>query len=185
MLIYIILIIFILAILFVYKYRDIVSDFNSVLLRIHHGENEIDELLNKKADLLDIICEEINNLNDNTVFSSVKKLMKKNLNVIKLDKDLSTLYYELKEYLLVNKTFIPEDELKKNIDELAIIDLDLEATKTYYNDNSSIFNEMIDTFPSKIIAKRKGYDYKNLYTFSEEELFEILKNDKKKEIKNI
>jgi len=176
---YIILIIVVLLILIVYKYRNIVSDYNSVLVRIHHGENEIDELLHKKADLLDKICESINNINDNRVFSSVNKVMKKNIDTMKLDKDLAEISLELKEYLLVNKSFIPEDELKNNLDELIELDLNLEATKVYYNDNSTIFNEFIEKFPSKIIAKKKGYDYKNLYTFKEEQLFEILKKDNK------
>lgn len=177
---YIVLILVILIILVIYKYKDMVSDYNSVLIRIHHGENEIDELLNKKADLLDEICESINNINDNRVFSSVKKVIKKNLDTMKLDKDLSEIGLELKEYLLVNKAFIPDEELKKKLDDLVELDLNLEATKVYYNDNSTTFNELIEKFPSKIIAKRKGYDFKNLYTFKEEQLFEILKKDNKK-----
>ena len=183
---YIILIVFILGILVINKFRAITLEFNSVLSKIHHGENEIDELLNKKANLLDEICEEINNLNDNKVFSSVQKVMQKNLDSFKLDRDLAEIYCELKEYLLVNKSFVPEEDVKKKIDELASLELDLEATKTFYNDNSSVFNELLDKFPSKVVANRKGYDTKNLYTFSEEEFFEILKKDKKKkkEIKN-
>lgn len=177
---YIVLVIVILLIIFIYKYKEIISNFNSVLARVHHGENEIDELLNKKADLLDEICEAINNINDNRVFSSVKKVMKKNIDTLKLDKDLAEIHLELKEYLLVNKAFVPEEKLKKKIDELNELELDLEATKVFYNDNSTIFNELLEKFPSKNIGKRKGYDFKNLYTFKEEELFEILKKDNKK-----
>lgn len=177
---YIILIGVLLLILIIYKYIDISSTFSSVLMRIHRGENEIDELLNKKADLLDEIGEEINNLNDHKIFSSVKKAMKKNIDTIKLDRDLAEAYLELKEYLLVNKSFVPEEELKKKIDSLVTLDLDLDAIKNYYNDNSNIFNELLEKFPSKIIGKKKGYDTKNLYSFSKEEFFEILKKDKKK-----
>jgi len=177
---YIILIIVILLILFIYKYRDISSNFSSVLKRVHLGENEIDELLNKKANLLDEIGEEINNINDSKIFSSVKKAMKNNIDTIKLDHDLSEAYLELKEYLLVNRTFIPEEELQNKINLLAEIEIDLEATKSYYNDNSSIFNELLEKFPSSVVGKRKGYDTKNLYSFNQEELFEILKKDKKK-----
>lgn len=180
MIAYIALVIVIILIIIIYKYRDVVLDFNSVLKRVHLGENEIAEILNKKADLLDEICEAINNINDNRVFSSVKKVMKKNIDTLKLDKDLSEIYTELKEYLLVNKSFVPEEELKNKIEELNELEIDLEATKVFYNDNSNIFNELIDKFPSKMIAKKKGYDYKNLYTFNEEELFEILKKDNKK-----
>ena len=106
--------------------------------------------------------------------------MKKNIDTLKLDKDLSEIYLELKEYLLVNKSFIPEKELQNKIEELNELELNLEATKVFYNDNSIMFNELIEKFPSNIIARKKGYDFKNLYTFKEEELFEILKNDKKK-----
>ena len=87
---------------------------------------------------------------------------------------------ELKEYLLVNKTFIPEEELQKKINLLSEIEIDLEATKSYYNDNSGIFNELLEKFPSSVVGKRKGYDTKSLYSFNQEELFEILKKDKKK-----
>lgn len=177
---YLILILVIILFLIFNKFTDVTADFNSVLTRIHHGENEIDELLNKKATLLDEIFESINNINENPVFSSISKVMKKNLDARKLDLDLAEAYSELKEYLLVNKAFIPEDELKKKIDDLSILELNLEATKVFYNDNSKIFNKLIDNFPSKIIAKKKRYDYKNLYSFTKEEFFEILKKDKKK-----
>ena len=66
---------------------------------------------------------------------SVKKAMKKNIDTIKLDRDLAEAYLELKEYLLVNKSFVPEEELKKKIDSLVTLDLDLDAIKNYYNDN--------------------------------------------------
>jgi hypothetical protein len=178
MFLYIGLLIIILLILFIYKYRDISASFSAVLMRIHCGENEIDELLNKKATLLDDICEEINNINDNKIFSLVKKDSKKNIDSIKLDRDLSVLYLELKEYLLVNKSFIPEEELKNKIEKLSELEIDLEATKSYYNDNSMIFNDLLAKFPSKIIGKKKSYDSKNLYSFSKEEFFEILKKDK-------
>ena len=106
--------------------------------------------------------------------------MKKNIDTIKLDRDLAEAHLALKEYLLVNKTFIPEEELRNKINQLSELEIDLEATKTYYNDNSIIFNELLGNFSSKLIAKKKGYDIKNLYSFSKEEFFEILKKDNKK-----
>lgn len=160
--------------------KDVTRDFNSILVKIHDGENAIDELLNKKGTLLDEVCDGINEINDNKVFSSVKKITKKSIDSLKLDRELAEVYNELKEYLLVNKSFVPENELKEKIDELEQLEIDLEATKLFYNDNSNVFNELIEKFPSKIIARRKGYDFKFLYTFEEAEFFEILKKDKKK-----
>ena len=177
---YIILVLIVIVIFVIFKAKDITNDFNSVLVRIHDGENEIDELLKTKGTLLDEVCESINNLNDNTVFSSVKKITKKNIDSLKLDRELSEVYAELREYLLVKKSFVTENELKEKIEALEVLEVELEATKLFYNDNSNIFNELIEKFPSKIIAKRKGYDFKFLYTFEEAEFFEILKKDKKK-----
>ncbi len=177
---YILLLLVVLIIISIYKMKDVTRDFNSILVKIHDGENAIDELLNKKGTLLDEVCDGINEINDNKVFSSVKKITKKSIDSLKLDRELAEVYNELKEYLLVNKSFVPENELKEKIDELEQLEIDLEATKLFYNDNSNVFNELIEKFPSKIIARRKGYDFKFLYTFEEAEFFEILKKDKKK-----
>ena len=76
--------------------------------------------------------------------------------------------------------YIPDEVIGEKIKELEDIELDLEATKRFYNDNSNIFNDLIDRFPSKIIGRKRGYDFKYLYSFDKEELFEILKNNKKK-----
>ncbi len=178
---YIILLIVIITIIFIYKLKDVTKDFNSILVRIHDGENEIDELLNRKGNILNEVCEEINELNENRVFSSVAKITKKNIDSLKLDRELSEVYSELKEYLLVNKSFIPEEELKNKIDALEELETNLDATKLFYNDNSTIFNELLDKFPSSLVARKKGYDFKFLYTFEEDEFFEILKDKKKKE----
>lgn len=180
---YIILILIVICIISVYKYMSIKSEYNSILKCIHNGENEIDKMLIEKSELLDVICENINSLSENVVFSPISKLMKKNLDSYKLDRGLSEAYNELKEYLFVNKNYIPEDEIKEKIDRLHALELDLVATKKYYNDNSNSFNSMIESFPSSIVGKRKGYDFKFLYTFEEEQLFEILKKDNKKKIK--
>ena len=176
---YIILVLVIILVIVIYIFRDITETFNSILIKIHDGENSIDELLNRKGTLLEEVCESINEINDKKVFPSIKKIMDKSIDSLKLERSLADVYSELQEYLLVNKSFIPETELKKKIDELAEIELDLEATKMFYNANSDIFNDLIEKFPSRIIARKKGYDFKFLYTFEKEEFFEILKKDKK------
>ncbi len=161
--------------------HDVTNDFSSILIRIHDGENEVDELLNRKETLLDEVCEEINDINENRVFPSVKKLTKKNIDSLKLDRSLNEIYSELKEYLLVNKSFIPEADLQQKLDELKELEINLKATKLFYNNNSTIFNNLIEKFPASIIAKKKGYDFKFLYTFEKEEFFEILKDKNKKQ----
>ncbi len=178
---YIVLLIVVIIILIIYKYVSISVDYDIVLRKIHDGENEIDELLHKKAEIMKSIADNINSINDNSLFSDVDKILKKKRdNTLALDRDLGDYYHELKEYLLVNKSYIPDEIVGAKIKELESVELDLEATKRFYNDNSNIFNDLIDRFPSKIIAKKKGYDFKYLYSFDKEELFEILKSKNKK-----
>lgn len=174
---YVILFFVLLLIFIIFKYRDIISNYRFVLKRIHLGENELDELLNKKAILLEEICDYINNANDSKASFSIKKITQKNIDTIKLDKELAKSYLELKEYLIVNKAFIPDDDTKNKLERLCNLEIDLEATKSYYNDNCIIFNDLLDRFPYSFVGKRKGYENKNLYSFKKDEFFEILKND--------
>ena len=178
---YIVLFIFVIIVLIIYKFKSIGTDYDIVLRKIHDGENGIDELLQKKGEVMKKIVENINSINDNAVFPDIDKIIKKKSdNALALDRDLGGYYHELKEYLLVNKSYIPDEVIGEKIKELEEIELDLEATKRFYNDNSNIFNELIDKFPSKIVGRKRGYDFKYLYSFDKEELFEILKNNKTK-----
>lgn len=180
---YIVLIVFVLIVLIINKFKSISTDYNIVLDKIHLGENEIQNLLETKTNLMDEICEYINDMNENPVFSSIQKLSKKKYDTLNYDKDLSDIYNDLKEYLFVNKSFVPENEINDKIKELYKIEDDLIATKRFYNDNSEIFNDLIDHFPANIIARKKGYEYKYTYSFGEDEFFAILKENETKHTK--
>ncbi len=178
---YIILLLVVIVVLIIFKFKSIKQDFEIILTKIHDGENEIDELLNQKTNLMEDICENINSLSENPTFPSIKQLQKKKLDSISYDRDLNNYYSDLKEYLFVNKSYIPDEETQNKINTLNKVEMDLEATKKFYNDNSNDFNSLIDSFPAKIIARKKGYDFKFTYSFDKEEFFEILKqSDKKK-----
>ena len=71
------------------KYHNVMIPDNSLNLIIELSDKYIYDRNHpdKAIDLLDEVCESINNINDNRVFSSVKKVMKKNLDTMKLDKD--------------------------------------------------------------------------------------------------
>ena len=178
---YIVLLVFVIVVLIIYKFKSISADYDIVLKKIHDGENGIDELLKRKGEVMKSIVENINSINDNSVFPDIDKIIKKKSdNALALDRELGDYYHQLKEYLLVNKSYIPDEVIGGKIKELEDIELDLEATKRFYNDNSNIFNDLVDRFPSRIVARKRGYDFKYLYTFDKEEFFEILKNSQKK-----
>ena len=205
---YIVLLVFVIVVLIIYKFKSISADYDIVLKKIHDGENGIDELLKRKGEVMKSIVENINSINDNSVFPDIDKIIKVKEDMLmfnlkmkffncsfpqKREKVISKkqifrkkikkkifFYHQLKEYLLVNKSYIPDEVIGEKIKELEDIELDLEATKRFYNDNSNIFNDLVDRFPSRIVARKRGYDFKYLYTFDKEEFFEILKNSQKK-----
>ena len=60
---YIVLFIFVIIVLIIYKFKSIGTDYDIVLRKIHDGENGIDELLQKKGEVMKKIVENINSIN--------------------------------------------------------------------------------------------------------------------------
>ncbi len=175
---YLILLLVVIIIVIFLIFRNISLKFKEVLIKIDEGEENIDKEIEKKYELLNKICESINEINKTKVIKSLYKIKKKSSDNYKLDRDMADVYNELKEYLLANKSFVPDDENAKIINDLYDNEIELNATKSFYNDNVEIYNKLVSSFPSNIIASSKKYDFKYLYSFKEEELFEIMKREK-------
>lgn len=176
---YIIIILILLTVLY---FRNAFSRFDQLTIRIIEGEENIDNFLDVKSELLANVCNHINDINKNKVFSGISFLKKNDFDSFKLDRELSDLYASLKEYLMVNKSFIPDDETAANLLELESNEIELEGSKIFYNENGKAFNRMIDRFPTSIISRRRNYDYKYLYSFKKEEFFKIMTTNKKKNV---
>lgn len=175
--IYLAIIILILIILY---FKNSFSKFEHLIVKIIEAEENIDYYLGVKNDLLLNICKSINEINKNKVFTGLSFLKKNDYDSFKLDRELSELYSLLKEYLMMNKSFVADDETAAELKDLEINEIEFEASKIFYNDNCKIYNKKVDKFPTNIIARRKNYDYKYLYTFEKEEFFKIMINKKRK-----
>jgi hypothetical protein len=60
-------------------------------------------------------------------------------------------------------------------DDLENINVDCLASEKYYNDNVNLYNKLLETFPSSVVAKIKRFKHKEIYSNEKEEIFEILK----------
>ena len=144
-------------------------------IKINEAENDISNILSKKNDLLKKINEIMKSKDKEDLLKDIEKLETDKLNNIELNKELSKydkIIVELTDY---NKEIVFDNTEEETFDNLSKINIDRLAVEKYYNDNVVIFNKLINSFPSSIIAKFKKYDEKELFENEKEEIFEILK----------
>lgn len=175
--IYVAIIIILLLIIY---FINLNKNFERLRIRLIEVEEHIDDYLKIKGKLLLEVCNFINDLNKKKVFTGLSFVEKNNYDSFQLDKELDNLYCSLKEYLVMNKAFVSDEEFEKKMNILNENEVELDGSKIFYNDISRRFNQLLDNFPSSLVAKRKGYDFKYLYSFEKEEFFKIIDQDKKK-----
>lgn len=144
-------------------------------IKAKEAEEEIQILLEKKLSLLSELQKKFSEQSSETEFNFLCHLDETNEDEFKLNNILNKAYKELKEFLENKRSYIPDDETKKTLDELYQTDIECTATKNYYNDNTVILNNKIKKFPNNLIAKFKNIQKKELYNDPIEEEFEILK----------
>ncbi len=140
-----------------------ISTFNKLQhykTRIEISENQIDEALRKK---FDIICElntEIKDVADNKdylkEFTNLKNQKLTNYDTDRKLIDAVNIVRELKnDYKKLNN-----DHFNKKFNEIRKIDENLTSAKNFYNKYTSELNTIIRKFPSNIVAKNHKFKIK-------------------------
>lgn len=152
-----------------------INKINIYIIKINEAQNNIDLLLEKKILLLTKIKDRLKEKMDDKILEDLPKIKNKELNSFALDIEFKKLEKEFKEVLDYNKNFIIDDETNIFLKNLERTNIDLKATKHYYNDNGTIYNNLISRFPVNIVALFKKHYSIDFYDDKEEEEFEILK----------
>ena len=160
--------------------RTFLNKVNVYVIKINEADKNIELLLEKKTELLTRIKDKTKEELDIDILEKLPKIKNKKLDSFELDAELESLEREMKDTLEFNKKIILGDELIDIIDSLNKTNIDIKATKTYYNDNAEEYNNNVTKFPKKIIAKIKGHTELDFYETKKEEEFEILKEKNKK-----
>lgn len=159
------IIVFVAAIVFIF-FVSKKNKLKSLSDKIAVSEKSISESLKNK---LDIITRIINIIErelkiESKTFEEVKKVKIERINYIVLDniltdasKEITELKSDYKELSKI-KSF---DGLVKDIKDL---DIYISGGRKFYNKYTKVYNSLIKTFPSTIIAKSKKLTHKNLYT---------------------
>ena len=150
------------------------NKFQLTIIKIDKAEEDINIYLDKKKDLLNrtvpIIKKELKtkefleNLNDYN--EELNNFEKHNL--------LKNIYNELFKTLDEHEKLLKSDSLVKILEELNDNEEDIVGAIKYYNDSVVEFNQLVVSFPSKLIAIFKKYKKLEFYNNEKREIFEIL-----------
>ena len=160
----IILIVIIICIL-VALYINMYNKLTFSNIKINETEAQIDSKLRKKYDLINKSIAIIkNNIEEeNKVFEEIIKLRSRKISNFDLDRKLAeatTEFFTIKEK---HKDLQNNEEIKKIGTEFEEIDIELENLRKYYNENITIYNKLIKTFPTNIVATIGKYKEKLFY----------------------
>ena len=75
-----------------------------------------------------------------------------------------------------NEKLFKSETLATIINDISTNEIELTAAIKFYNDAVIIFNKLVSSFPSNILAFLKRYKKKDFYSNEKKEMFEILNN---------
>lgn len=149
--------------------------FQVAIIKINEAEENVGLLLKEKYDLLLEISKFVKEKTNEATFDGLENININEINNFDLNSELSKYDNSILELSEFNKDIEFSEEELKIFDDLGNINIQSLAVMRYYNDNVTLYNELINKFPSSIVAKLKGYKEKKLYSNEKEEIFEILK----------
>lgn len=153
------------------------NKFQFSIIKLEEAENNIDALLHKKLDLLDraspIIKKE---LKLDVFLEELEKNKDNNISLFELNDLLKKSSDDFFKVLDDNEKLFKSETLATIIDDISTNEIELTAAIKFYNDAVVIFNKLVSSFPSNILAFLKRYKKKDFYSNEKKEMFEILNN---------
>ncbi len=154
------------------------NKFNFAIIKIDEAENNIGVLLKKKIELLDrtrpIIKKE---LKTEEFLEDLDLLKESVINHFEMNASLKDLHSELINVLDENEKLAKSEKLTDILEEIDSNEEEIVGLTKFYNDNVVLFNKLVGSFPSNIVAFLWHYKRKAFYNNEKKEMYQIL-NDK-------
>lgn len=151
------------------------NKFNFAIIKIEEAESNIDTLFEKKIELLErarqIVKKE---LKLKEFMDDIEFLSETTINHFEMNNSLRTLQNEFNKILDEHEKLYKSESLLSIIDELSSNDEAILGSTKFYNDNVVIFNQLVGSFPSNIVAVLWKYKKKDFYNNEKKEMYEIL-----------
>jgi len=163
---YIIIALAIILILYALVYNKIKTQ----ILKINAAENEIDESLRNKYDIITKIISQIKKIDKtNKDFKDIDKIKDEELSSFEFERKLKDIEFQIYTIKNDNSKISKNSTINELWYEIININTKISAEEKYYNENTTIYNSLVTKFPSKLIAiilryKEKSYfDGKDMY----------------------
>lgn len=165
-----IFIIIILVCIIAIFYATIYNRFQEYIIRINEVESMIDNYLRNKYDLINRAIPIIkgNIKEDRDIFEDIVKLRSRKIGNFELFRILMDASIQLNALRNEFPDIDKSDEIKKICKQIEDIDIKIDNSTSYYNDNITIYNSLLKKFPSNIIAifckykEKLFFDRKNM-----------------------
>lgn len=151
------------------------NKFNFAIIKIDEAENNISTLFDKKIELLErtrpIIKKE---LKLKEFMEDIEFLSETTINHFEMNNSLKSLHNELNKMLDEHEKLFKSESLLAIIEEINSNEEAILGSTKFYNDNVVIFNQLVSSFPSNIVALLWRYKKKDFYNNEKKEMYEIL-----------
>ncbi len=152
------------------------NKFRFVNIKMEEALNAIDLHLQKKKELFEkvrpIIAKE---LDANDVLDYLESPL--DLSQIEVNDLYARAYNDLFKIIDDNDKLLKNEELSTIIDDINNNETDLVAAVKFYNDSAVTYNELVTSFPSKIIAFFKRYKRCEFYNNEKRKIYDILNEE--------
>ena len=151
-------------------YALIYNKIKTQILKINSVESEIDESLREKYDLLVKIISEVKKIEkDIDKFNDFEKIKDENLSSFEFERKLADIESEIYTIRNDNNKLMKNNTFNDLWYDITNLNTKIKAEEKYYNENTTIYNELVTKFPSKLIAvilrlnEKRYFDGKNMY----------------------
>ena len=150
-------------------YSLIYNKIKTQILRINSVESEIDESLRVKYDLIVKLISEIKQVDKTVKFKDVDKIKDEKLSSFEFERklaDLESLIYTVRND---NNKLLKSNVVNDLWYDISNINTKIKAEKKYYNESTTLYNNLITKFPNKLLAlilklkEKKYFDGKDMY----------------------
>ena len=164
--------------LFILIYTIYNNKFQFVIIEIEEAENNVEDLLHKKFDLLQRTIPIINKeLKLDDFLEKIEHLDLNKISHFELNDLLRESYNTLLVTVDENDKLNKSEPLKEILDDLENLEIELSGAIKFYNDGVTKFNKLVATFPANIVSLLRGYKKKEFYSNEKKEMFEILNEE--------
>lgn len=151
------------------------NKFSFAIVKIDEAESNIDVLLHKKAELLErtipIVKKE---LKLEEFLTEMDFLEQAEINHFQLNDILRSQYVLLLKTMDENEKLFKSEALIRILNELDENEDNIIGSIKFYNDNVAVFNQLVSSFPAKLVAFFHHYRRKDFYSDESREMYEIL-----------